>query len=210
MAEAKKTTTKKTTTTKATVEKDTKKATTAKTTAAKSTATKTAAKKTEAVPKADTAKTTAAKTSATKATAKKTETAAKAAIDNTIVKTEAVTETKPVSTEKPVSATIPPLPTKADKKATLDAIQEKIDKMQDPDTKILAELLLELKKDQEEESAYAKRHMIYSIITSVVAIGIALACVFILIPQIMSSLKNVNVVLDNTNKIIVESETIVT
>ncbi|MDO4189490.1 MAG: hypothetical protein Q4D29_10920 [Lachnospiraceae bacterium] len=126
------------------------------------------------------------------------------ALNDTVVNEPVKVEEKPVIKEESNK-----LPTKADKAAVLKAMQEKIDAMEDSDTKILAELLLELKKDQEEESAYAKRHMIYSIVTAVVSIGIALACVFVLVPQILGLLNNVNTVIDNTNKIVTEAEDMV-
>lgn len=91
-----------------------------------------------------------------------------------------------------------------------DSLQEKINSVNDSDTRLLAELLLELNKKQDVETKYNKRRAILSLFTSVLSLTLVIICMFILIPQITGLIKNLNVVLDNTNTVVVEAEAVVT
>lgn len=226
---AKKSTSNSTAKKSATVSKEAPDKSTSKTTAAKTAAKATgkkAATKTAAT-KAATAKDSTAKIETTKASESKntvveaistTESAAETAMPSeTSSDTNVNADTVAAAANNSVFANYTPKEEKKlfnfstkkeEKNAAIDAIEKKVSEMEDSDTKILAELLLELKKDQEAESNYAKRHMIFSIITAVLSLSLVIICMGVLLPKITGLVNNLNVVLDNTNKIVIEADSI--
>ena len=97
----------------------------------------------------------------------------------------------------------------SDKEIT-KALTEKIDTIKDPETKVLAELLLELKKAQDDESNHAKKQMIMSTIASFLSLGLVVVVLLMIMPRIMGLLNNVNTILTSTNQVVAEAEAVIT
>ena len=95
-----------------------------------------------------------------------------------------------------------------DKEITV-ALAEKVDSINDPETKVLAELLLELKKAQDEESNHAKKQMVMSTIASFLSLGLVIIVLLMIMPRVMGLLNNVNTILNSTNQVVAEVESIV-
>ena len=95
-----------------------------------------------------------------------------------------------------------------DKEITV-ALAEKVDSIKDPETKVLAELLLELKKAQDEESNHAKKQMVMSTIASFLSLGLVIIVLLMIMPRVMGLLNNVNTILNSTNQVVAEVESIV-
>lgn len=89
-----------------------------------------------------------------------------------------------------------------DKKSDTFLLEDRINNISNDDTKVLAELLLSMKKDLEAEKKNAKRATFFSVCSTVLAFIVVIVTLGILVPKVLT-------VMDNANKVIVATTDVV-